>query len=216
MVSQLMGSMCVPPRNEAKNANNIPTVRGEYPMKVNQLLTICGIAAALFLSAGNVSAQNDNGGGGGRRGGGNFDPAQMQQRFMERVHDDLGYTNDTEWNAVKPLVQKVFDAQRDARAGGMSRMFRGNRGGGNNANAEAGGGNGGGRGGFFGQPSQEAEALQKAIDDNAPTAQVKAALAKYQASQKAKQAKLVQAQESLRKVLNTKQEAQATLLGLLE
>ena len=33
-------------------------------MKVNQLLTICGIAAALFLSAGNVSAQNDNGGGG--------------------------------------------------------------------------------------------------------------------------------------------------------
>jgi hypothetical protein len=216
MVSQLMGSMCVPPHNEAKNANNIPTTRGEYPMKVNQLLTICGIAAALFLSAGNVSAQNDNGGGGGgggRRGGGNFDPAQMQQRFMERVHDELGFTNETEWNAVQPLVQKVFDAQRDARSGGMGRMFRGNRGGGNGANTEAGGG---GRGGFFGQPSPEADALQKAIDDNAPKAQIKAALAKYQASQKTKQAKLVTAQENLRKVLNTKQEAQATLLGLLE
>jgi len=215
MVSQLTGSMCVPPRNEAKNANNIPTVRGECPMKVNQLLTICGIATALFLSAGSVSAQNENGGGGGgRRGGGNFDPAQMQQRFMERVHDDLGFTNDTEWNAVQPLVQKVFDAQRDARGSGMGRLFRGNRGGGNGANANANAG--GGRGGFFGEPSPEADALQKAIDDNAPKAQIKAALAKYQASQKAKQAKLVTAQENLRKVLNTKQEAQATLLGLLE
>ena len=190
-------------------------------MKVNQLLTICGITAALFLSAGNVSAQNDNaggGGGGGRRGGGggggNFDPAQMQQRFMERVHDDLGYTNETQWSAVQPLVQKVFDAQRDARSG-MGRMFRGNRGG-NGANANANAGGGGGRGGFGGTPNPEAEALQKAIDDNAPTAQIKTALAKYQATQKAKQAKLVTAQENLRKVLTTKQEAQATLLGLLE
>jgi hypothetical protein len=181
-------------------------------MKVNQLLTICGIAAALCLSAGNVSAQNDNGGGGGG-GGRNFDPAQMQQRFMQRVHDDLSYTNEVEWNAVQPLVQKVFDAQRDARSG-MGRMFRGNRGGGNGANANANAG--GGRGGFGGTPSPEAEALQKAIDDNAPKAQIKAALAKYQTSQKAKQAKLVTAQENLRKVLNTKQEAQATLLGLLE
>ena len=60
------------------------------------------------------------------------------------------------------------------------------------------------------------EALQKAIDDNAPKAQIKTALAKYQASQKAKRDKLAQAQENLRKYLNTKQEAQATLLGLLE
>ena len=91
-------------------------------------------------------------------------------------------------------------------------MFgRGNRGG-NNGN------NGGGRrGGMFGgTPSPEAEALQKNIDDNAPTAQIKAALAKYEASQKDKQAKLLQAQENLRKVLTVKQEAQATLLGLLE
>jgi len=101
------------------------------------------------LSAGSVSAQNDNGGGGGGGGGrGNFDPAQMQQRFMERVHDNLGFTNDTEWNAVQPLVQKVFDAQRDARSG-MGRMFRGNRGG-NGANANANAGGGGGRGGFGG------------------------------------------------------------------
>ena len=128
----------------------------------------------------------------------NFDPAQMQQRIMSNVRDQLGFTNDTEWNAIQPMVQKVMDARRDVGFGGMGRLFgRGNRGGNNNADVN----NGGRRGGFGGTPSPEAEALQKAIDDNAPTAQIKAALAKYKASQKAKQAKLVQAQENLRKVL---------------
>ena len=173
-------------------------------MKMNQLFVISGIAAALFLSAGNVSAQDDNagpGGGRGGRGGGNFDPAQMQQRMMERVRSDLDFTNDTDWNAVQPLIQKVMDARRDVGfGGGMGRMFgRGNRGGG--AGGDQAGGNGGRRGFFGGTPSPEAEALQKAIDDNAPTAQIKDALAKYRASQKAKQAKLEQAQASLRKVL---------------
>ena len=164
-------------------------------MKVSQLLTMCGVTAALFLGVGNVSAQNDNGGPGGGAGGfgrGNFDPAQFQQRMMDNVREQLGLTNDTAWNAIQPLVQKVMDARRDAASGGMGRMFgRGNRGGNtNNANANS---NGGRRGGLGGTPSPEAEALQKAIDDNAPTAQIKAALAKYQASQKVKQAKLEQA-----------------------
>ena len=181
-------------------------------MKVKNLLTICGVAAALMLSAGSASAQNDNGGPGGPGGRGNFDPAQMQQRMMDNIKEQLGFTNDTDWNAIQPMIQKVMDARRDIGFGGMGRLFgRGNRGG-NNANA-----NGGRRGSMFGgTPSPEAEALQKVIDDNAPAAQVKAALAKYKTSQKAKQDKLVQAQENLRKVLTVKQEAQATLLGLLE
>ncbi|MGA9452422.1 MAG: hypothetical protein WBW41_13890, partial [Verrucomicrobiia bacterium] len=111
-------------------------------MKLNQLLTICGVAAALMLSAGTVSAQNDNGGNGGGGGGGggfrnrgNFDPAQFQQRMMDNIREQLGFTNDTDWNAVQPLVQKVTDAQREAmsgRFGGMGRMFGRNRGGGGN------------------------------------------------------------------------------------
>jgi hypothetical protein len=68
---------------------------------------------------------------------------------------------------------------------------------------------------MFGQTSPEQDALQKALDDNAPAAQVKTLLTKYQASQKAKQAKLEQSQADLRAVLNSRQEAQATLLGLL-
>jgi hypothetical protein len=54
------------------------------------------------------------------------------------------------------------------------------------------------------------------LDDNAPAAQVKALLEKYQAAQKAKQAKLAAAQADLRKVLSVPQEAQATLMGLLD
>ena len=55
-------------------------------MKMNQKLAACGIAAALFLGAGNVSAQNDNGGpGGGFR---NMDAAQMQQLFMDNIKDN--------------------------------------------------------------------------------------------------------------------------------
>jgi hypothetical protein len=203
--------VCCPERSQ-----RITTTKRRNAMKIKQLLTLCGIAAGLFFSAGSIFAQNNDGGNGGGPGGGgrgNFDPAQFQQRMMERIHDQLDFTNDTDWNAVQPLVQKVMDAQRDARSGGMGRMFGGRNRGSNNGGQ---GGTGGGRGMFGGTPSPEAEALQKAIDDNSPSTQIKELLTKYQASQKAKQAKLVAAQSDLRAVLTVKQEAQATLLGLIE
>ena len=195
-------------------------------MKLNRIITLCAITTALALSVGDLLAQDNGGGnntggqggqrrnrqgggGGGGQGGGNFDPAQMQQRMLDRVQEQLGFTNDVEWDAVKPLVQKVMDARRDVGTGGMGRMFGRNRGG-------HGGPGGGGPGGMFGQTSPEQEALQKALDDNAPSAQIKDLLAKYKASQKVKQAKLEAAQADLKKILNTKQEAEAVLLSLVE
>ena len=188
-------------------------------MKLNQIITLCAMAATLALGTGSLWAQDSGGGqggpgggggGGGQGGGGGggfrrggFDPAQMQQRIMDNVRDQLNFTNDTDWSAVQPLVQKVLDARRDVGFGGMARLFRGNRGGDNN------------RRGPFGQTSPEEDALQKALDEDAPAAQVKELLAKYEASQKVKQDKLLQAQADFRAVLTTKQEAQATLLGLL-
>jgi len=184
-------------------------------MKINRIITLGAMAATLAISSTSLIAQNNGGGGGGGRG--NFDPAQMQQRMMDRYQEQLGFTNDTEWDAVKPLVQKVMDARRDVGIGGMGRMFGGgrNRGGNNNAD-QANNRPRGGPGGMFGQPSPEQEALQKALDDNAPAAQIKDLLAKYKASQKAKQAKLEAAQAELKAVLTTKQEAEATLLGLVQ
>jgi hypothetical protein len=176
---------------------------------MNKLIAMLAVAAALCLSAGNLSAQQDNGGAnggaGGRRGRGNFDPAQFQQRMMDNVKDRLGFTNDTDWSAVQPLVQKVFDARRDSMAG-FGRMFgrRGGRPGGGGQDSQAGASN------------TEADALQQAIDSNAPASQIKTLLEKYRTSEKAKEAKLEQAQADLQKVLSQKQEAEAVLLGLLK
>jgi hypothetical protein len=164
-------------------------------------------------------AQDNNGPGAGGGGGGrrNFDPAQFRERMMERYKEQLEVTDDSEWKAMQPMIQGVLDA-RMASMSGMGRgMFGGGprRGGNDNGN----GGDQqrrGGPGGPFGQPpSPEAEALQKAIDAKAPKAEIKAALDKYVASRKAKQAQLEKAQEDLRKILTSRQEAIATLNGLL-
>jgi len=180
-------------------------------MKSNHLAAMGGIALILCLGLGQLSAQDNPPPGGDRpgrggRGGGNFDPAEFQQRMMERYQEQLEIKDDTEWKAVQPLVQKVMDARMQAFSGmGRGGFGRGGRGG---------PGGPGGPGGF-GQPNPEAEALQKAIDSNAPNAEVKAALAKYVASRKAKQAELEKAQGELRKVLTPRQEAIASLNGLL-
>ena len=173
-------------------------------MKLNLYI----VAIAIALSACSLQAQQDNGNTDNQppRNRGNFDPAQMQQRMMENIRAQLNFTNDTDWSAVQPLVQKVMDARREASGAGMRGMFGGrNRGQGGQ----------GGANGMFGQPSTEQAALQNAIDGNAPTAQIKDLLAKYKASQKAKQAKLEAAQDELKAILSAKQEAQACLLGLV-
>ena len=167
-----------------------------------------GCVAALTLCAGNhLMAQ-------GR------DPAQFRQDFLDRTHDQLEITNDVEWKAIEPMVNKVMDAQRDVmgmRMGGMGGMFggRGPRRGGD-ANA-----NGGGdqqrprRNNFFGEPSASVTALRKAIDDKAPAAEIKTKLAAVRAETKAKEARLEAAQEELRGVLTVRQEAIAVANGLL-
>ena len=174
-------------------------------MKLNRILTLCAMAATLAIGTTSLQAQNNGGPGGGRRG---FDPAQFQQRMMDNIRDQLDFTNDTDWSAVQPLVQKVMDARRAAGGPGMGRMMmrpRGNNGQPNNRF----------RGGMFGQPSPEAEALQKAVDENAPAAQISDLLSKYRASQQAKEAALATAQANLKAVLTPRQEAQACLLGLV-
>jgi outer membrane protein TolC len=57
--------------------------------------------------------------------------------------------------------------------------------------------------------------LQKAIDGKATPGEIKAALAKYDEVRKAKEEQLKAARENLRKALTARQEAIASLLGLL-
>ncbi len=196
-------------------------------MKMNKWLTTVIAATAICFGASNLMAQNNgnnnnsnnnNGGnnnGGnnnGRRNRGNFDPSQMQQRMMDNIKEQLEITDDSEWKAIEPMVQKILDLRRET-SSGMGRLFRGNR---NNDNSSSTSDSNRPRGGgFFGPPSPESEALQKAIDGKASNSEMKAAIAKYQEAHNAKMAELQKAQSDLRKVLTLRQEAVATLDGLL-
>jgi Spy/CpxP family protein refolding chaperone len=183
-------------------------------MKMNQAFKVLSAALLLAFTVNTVSAQapaagedrqrrNRDGGQNGEQGGrGNFDPAEFQKRMLERTKETLEITDDTEWKALEPLITKVGEARLAVGFG---------RGGGRGGR----GGQGGGGGGFGGQPNPTAESLQKVIDAKASNAETKAALDKFVADRKAKQADLEKAQSALRKVLTPRQEAIATLNGLL-
>jgi len=192
-----------PPQTRSRQKALITT------MKSNRRFMTAAVAALLFSGIAQALGQDNPGPPQGRP---NFDPAQFQQRRLERIKEQMEITDDSEWKAMEPLVQKVMEARMASMAGMGRGMFGGpRRGGGNNQGDQA----QGQRRGMFGTPSPEAEALQKAIDAKAPKAEIKAALAKFVESRKAKQAELEKAQEELRKVLTTRQEAIATLEGLL-
>jgi len=85
--------------------------------------------------------------------------------LLERSGQMLEVTNDDEWAAVKPLIQRVMEARLAVFAGMGRGMMggpgRGGPGGGAGAQARR----GGDRPDMFGQTMPEAEALQKAIND---------------------------------------------------
>ena len=140
----------------------------------------------------------------------NMDPQQIPGAIQERVNgslrEQMGVTNDDEWSLIQERINAVSKARAAVMAdgggmmgmGGMRGVFGGGRG-----------------GGMSSRLSPEAQALQQAIDDGAPAAQIKDLLAKLQAVRRAKQAALVQAQDDLRAVLTIRQEAVAQLIGLL-
>jgi len=186
--------------------------------RITELLALASVIAVLETGATRALAQDNTPGdrpnrgeGGDRPGRGNFDPAQMQQRMMERYREQMAITNDEEWKLVEARIQKVQEARRATLAGSMGMFGRGGRPGGDNA----GGGGGGGRGGFGGQPSPEIEALQKGIESKASKEELKSLIAKVREARKENEAKLEKAQEELRKVLDVRQEAVAVVAGLL-
>jgi hypothetical protein len=190
-------------------------------MKTRNLLALAGMALALGLGAGRVEAQGGGfggpGGGGGGRAG--FDPAQIQQMIRDNIRTNLEVTDDAEWKVIGDQVQKVMDAQRAAGFGGgmdLMKMLRRNNGQGG-GNGPGGGRRNSGMAAMLGldTPDPEGEALQSAIDKNAPPAELKAAIAKVNEARKQKQANLEKARTDLRQLLSVRQEAIAVSLGLL-
>jgi hypothetical protein len=195
-------------------------------MKKFKLLTAL-VGALLTLSLGGEAlAQPQDGFGGGAGGGGgmnfqNMDPQQMMSLIQQRINDSfreqMGVTNDSDWSLIEEKIAAVTKARMTIMADGGGLMGMGGmRGGGGFGGGRGGGAGGGGFLAMFGQPSPEAQALQQAVDSDAPAAEIHALLAKFQAVRKEKQAALANAQDDLRSVLTTRQEGIAILGGLLD
>ncbi len=188
--------------------------------RLNQFLLACSVALMLCTTTSSLMAQDTQGGRrqrqgnaqvGGRQRQGNFDPAQFQQRMLERYKERLEITDDSEWQAIQPLIQKVMEARMAIGSGARGMFGRGGRSGSDaNQSDQA-----QGQRRAMVPPNSAAEQLQRAVDSKAPPAEVKAVLAKYQQYRKEKQADLEKAQTALRNVLSARQEAIATLSGLL-
>lgn len=190
-------------------------------------LVALGTAALLFSGVTHLKAQDRP----------NFDPEQMRMRMMQRLRDQMEVPDDSEWKVIAERMSKVMDARRAARMGGGGPgMFGPPPGGGpppgvgDSGPAPAGGPPPGDQGpppGFTGgpppggpgglnpQPNPALDALRKAIDDKAPTAELKTKIAEYKTDLQQKRAALETAQDSLRQVLSARQEAIAVLAGLL-
>lgn len=127
-------------------------------------------------------------------------------------------TDDGEWAVLESAIGKVLDARTTLQSYTMNRGGgrRGGAGGPGGAGGAAGAAPGGGRGGFGAPPADEATALQTAIDNKAPADEIKAKLAALRTAYAAADAKLVSAQEDLKKLLTSRQEAIGVLDGLLK
>ncbi|HEY5910066.1 MAG TPA: hypothetical protein VJA21_05620 [Verrucomicrobiae bacterium] len=197
-----------------------------------------GAAALLLGGAGNAWAQNPP-------SQGNFDPAQMRQRMSERMREQFGVTDESEWKLIFERINKVMEARRSSGGfggpGGFGGGFMRSPGGPGGAGGppqqpgpgqqNAGGpppqGGPGGAGGFGGGPggpggppfvpqvSPEMDALRKAIEAKAPAEELKARIAGVKAARAKNQAALEKAQQELKQVLSVNQEAVATSMGLL-
>jgi hypothetical protein len=181
-------------------------------MLIKPVLRLSQIILFICLSLATTMAQNDQGAaprqGGRRQRQRNFDPAQFQQRMMERYRERLEVTDDAEWKAMEPLIQNVLQA-RVSLASGRGTFGRGR----GRPNAESGASTTPATNPL--QTNPAADELRKAIDTKAAKPELKAALSKYLDYRKNRQAELDKARDALRAVLTSRQEAIAVLSGLL-
>ncbi len=167
-------------------------------------------------NGGNNNGNNGNNGnnnGRGNRGNfgrGNFDPAQMRQRIMDNLKQDMDVKDD-EWAVIQPKLDKVLTISFDSRMRGGN-MFRRNRGQdqqGNNNRPQP-------QAGDSAVSKAQAD-LQSALDDKSISAdEVAKRLANLRAAKDAAKQDMVKAQQDLKELLSQRQEAVLVLAGLLD
>jgi hypothetical protein len=135
---------------------------------------------------------------------------------LTSLRERLEVTDDEEWKLISERITKVNELRRNALGVGGLMAFAGrgpqsggdsNRGG---SDSSRGSTRGGPRGG-----SNEMSALQTAIRDKLPDAEIKSRLDRMREARKDNETKLTKAQEELRALLTIRQEAVAVMFGLL-
>lgn len=170
--------------------------------------------------SGSAWAQAQPGGQGGQNGGRqrggnnrqNFDPAQMRERYMNQLKEQLGSPDD-EWKAIQPRLEKVLTVQRESRS-------RGNFGGRTNGRTR-GGNNGADANAQPAQPqsavAQASEDLRKAVADKSTSPEdIAKKLANLREAKEKAKAELAAAQKELRELLSARQEATLVTNGILD
>lgn len=164
---------------------------------------LCGSAALLaFGVAAPAVAQKSVPGDEARRRGGSAQ--DIQARMLAGLRERFGVVNDDEWAVISERLLKLTELRRSM--AGPAGGARGGPPGGDPRMAARGGRPGG---------TPEAAALQVAVNDKLPDAEIKVRLAQLRKTRKENETKLEQAQEDFRAVLTIRQEAVAVLLGLL-
>lgn len=152
---------------------------------------------------------------------GNFNPEEMRARMAERLRELLDVKNDDEWKLISARLEKVQEAQREVRSlnGDFRLLFSSNREGGQGGGEQGGRTRGpGGPGGspFGGTPNPDAEAFSKAVQNKAPTDELKQRMARVREARKNAEAKYDKAADDLRQVLTVRQEATLVAVGMLK
>jgi len=168
--------------------------------------------------AGNADRARGQGRG---QGGMRFDPAQMQQRMMDRLKENLA-VKDEEWKIIEPRLTAVVTLSRDVNSRGMRGFAMGGRGvPGGPGGRGRGQGPGAGETAASSPPPSEIQkstaALETILEKESTTPdEIKKTLTALRTAREKGKQKLDKAKENLRKVLTVRQEAQLVLMGYLD
>jgi hypothetical protein len=157
----------------------------------------------------------DNTGGNRDRGdrtrgggpGGGFDPAQMRQRALDRVKEQMGDVKEDEWKVIEGKLTPVMEKRFEVMAAGFGGFGRGGRGGGGDQPERP----------ARNAVEQASRDLQKALEDKgASEDSIKEKLAAFREARDKVRNELTSAQKELKEVVMPRQEAVLVSQGYLD
>lgn len=189
------------------------------------LIVLAGVlwVPSLAQSQENRQAREDRQGRAQARRRGGFDPAEMRNRMMNDLKEQLGASDD-EWKTLVPKIEKVMTVQRELQVGVGGPGGWGPPGGpGGPGGPDVSDGPGrrerdGDMGNWSeGKVAQARRELRRVVESRgASAAEISAKLAAYRKARQAARAELENARKDLVDATTPQQEAVLVIVGLLE